>query len=459
MVSGTGQPHLQDSIDFSMCSYSAADYVPPSLENSPVNSPVNSPTSTLRGPSATANRSFNFTMDYFAPSPNSASSSSSSLLLVAPPNTPCGSIRSVRSDNLLAIEPEDATSHDHTNAVGDNSIQGDVAQHDHQPGEYNIPTAPVAPMAPLPTFAPSEPSWVTWPFPYRMRMSRSFALPPPYNKLTKNPYFGPPVRTCRCCNVNCSAESLSAELAQESLIVALQLQAIRTKLHTLISSTTMTEDIHSIKLFESVQAFLNLARVIVDEFDEVATMFKVRWEHRLTPLPEPAPPRYFNEDGDDFDDDILSMFPAATFLGDSVIDGDVFCRVWKHCESRFEKFKVVDAADTLLANDFVTRIFNNYVELTKRLRKGNYMRGRILLVQAKLARERKARKEVRMERIMGNIRRIDELETIGDDTCEVEGDDAIRMAIREDELVADAEANDMRRRWNRRQNEQENHQG
>lgn len=451
-----GQPDSSDlgSYDFS-CSYSAADYVPPSLENSP----TNSPNSTLRGPSTTSNRRFNCAMDYFTPSIDPVSSNSNSYYYpVAPPNTPCGSIRSVRSDDLSTMGPEDATSHDHMNAVGSNSVQEDTVQSNCNEPHLNM--ALVAPVAPVAlTDTPSEPPWVTWPFPYRVPMSRSFALPPPPNVLTRRPVFGPPARTCRCCNINCSAESLFNELTEESVIVGSQLQAIRTKLHTLISSMTMTENIGSVKLFESVQAFLNLARVIVDEFDDVVSKFKVRWEHRLTPLPEPAPPRYFNEAGDDFDDDILSIFPAMTFLGDSVINGDVFCKIWKHCESRFGKFEVVDAVDVLLANDFVQRIFTNFVELTKRLRKGNYMRARMLVVQAKLAKEKKARREVRIEMVIRSRRRIDEHETIGDDTCVVEGDDAVRMEIRTNQLAADAEADEMRRRWNRRQNELANRQG
>ncbi|KAL0639180.1 hypothetical protein Q9L58_001866 [Maublancomyces gigas] len=362
------------------------------------------------------------------------------------------------------MEPEDATSNGHINAVGGNPIQEDTVQYNHNESQlsvYHAPASPdmsVVPVAPMDYSAPSEPTWVTWPFPSRVKMSRSFALPPPSNPLVRRPFFGPPVRACRCCNIYCSAESLSDELATESLVVGPQLQVIRTKLYTLISSMTMTVDIGSIKLLESMQAFLKLASVIVDEFDEVVSKFKVRWEHRITPLPEPAPPRYFNEAGDDFDDDILSIFPAMTFLGDSVIDGDVFCKVWKHCESRFRKFEVVDAVDVLLANDFVQRIFKNFVELTKRLRKGNYMRARLATVKAKLAQEKIERKDVRIEKIIRRIRRIDEDETIGDDTCMVAGDDAMKMELRVNQLAADAEAEEMRVRWNRRQNELANRQ-
>lgn len=444
---------FEDPFDFS-CSYSAADYVPPSLENSPVTSPTNSPPPTPRGPSTTVNRKFNCAMDYFDPPTDPPSPNSRSYPYpVAPPNTPCGSIRSVRSLDFSTMEPEDAASNGHINAVGGNSIQKDNVQYNHNESDTSV-----VPVAPRDSSAPREPIWVTWPFPSRVRTTRSFALPPPLNPLVRRPFFGPPVRTCRCCNIYCSTRSLSDELATESLVVGPQLQVIRTKLHTLISSMTMTVDIGSIKLFESMQAFLDLASVIVDEFDEVVSKFKVRWEHRLTPLPEPAPPRYFNEAGDDFDDDILSIFPAMTFLGDSVLDGDVFCKVWKHCESRFGKFEVVDAADVLLSNDFVKRIFKNFVELTKRLRKGNYMRARLEVVKAKLAQEKIDRKDIRIEKIVRRIRRIDEHETIADDTCIVEGDDAMRMEIRVNELAADAEAEEMRVRWNRRQNELANRQ-
>lgn len=462
MVSVIYQPDsldfdLDGSFDFTMTSYSAADYIPASLENSP----ANSPTSTLRGPSTAGRRKFSSCADYFALSVDSAASSSTCDSTVAPKNTARrGSIRFNWSSSVSTIAPEDTASHDSISPAHRDSVN--PTRHDsitpedtvrdgstgHEPGLSLTPSIPLS---------PCDLSWVPWSFLCRrMRMYQPLALP--YIIPTKLPVFGPQVRTCRCCNIHCSAESLSAELAQESLIVGPQLQALRTELHILINSMTMTVGTGSIKLFESIGAFLDLARIIVDEFDRIASRFQVRWEHRLTPLPESGPPRYFGWGVGDHES--LSSLRPAICLGSSTIDATGFCSFWQHCASRFGRFEVVDAADVVIANEFVQRIFGNFTELSMRMRKGNYMHARRVAVDEKIALEKKERKEARKRGVMvfRRKKRIDEVETIGDDFCVLEGDDAMKMEIRSNQIAADAEADEMRRRWARRQNEYSNRQ-
>lgn len=276
---------------------------------------------------------------------------------------------------------------------------------------------------------------------------RSLALP--HVPLTKSPVFGPPVRTCRCCTPDTSPELLSAELAQEGNIMGPQLDALRSKLNLLISSMNMTVEIGGAKLLESIGTFLNLARVIVNEFDQIATKFSVRWEHRLTPVPPPGPPRYFRE----FEENELmaGLPPGIAPASETVNDRD-FCCFWQHCAWGFSGFRIGDATDVLIANDFVQLTFNHFRELKVRMRRDLYQRARLAVRDAKLAQERKDRKDVRRVPVVKKKKRIDEEETIGDDTVEVEGDDAVQMQIRTDQIAADAEADEMKRRWDRRQN-------
>lgn len=287
----------------------------------------------------------------------------------------------------------------------------------------------------------------SWPAIPRRRKYRSLALP--YVPLTKPPVFGPPARTCRCCTPDISPEFLSAELSQEGNMMGPQLDALRSKLNLLISSMNMTVEIGGAELLESMGTFLNLARVIVNEFDQIATKFSVRWEHRLTPVPPPGLPQYFHEFGEN---ELMAGLPPGIAPASETVNDREFCCFWEHCAQGFSGFRIGDATDILIANDFVQLTFNHFRELKVRMKRDLYQRARLAVRDAKLAQEMKDRKDVRRVPVVKRKKRIDEEETISDDTVEVEGDDAARMQLRTDQIAADAEADEMKRRWDRRQN-------
>lgn len=470
-------------------SYSAADYVPGSLENSP----ETSPNSTMRGTPGTGRRRFQCGADYFAtPTPSLSkfnirghqyTASDASSITITPENFARHGHKHTASDaSSITITPENVARHGHKYTASDASSLT-VTPEDDTHHRYAAPD-PITPRnAAQPYFSPGidiendelpdfssdtaleddEPPVLdisdsvftrvegnlvfNWPIiPCRPKYV-SLALP--HSPPTRRPVFGPPIRTCRCCTPDTCPALLSAELAQEGEVMGPQLDALRTKLHLLISSMNMTVEIGGAKLLESIGTFLDLARVIVNEFNQIVTKFSVRWEHKLTPVPPPGPPRYFNQFGEN---ELMAGLPPGIAPASETVDDGDFCSFWQHCAQGFGGFRIGEARDVLIANDFVQLTFNHFRELNVRMRRDIYLRARLAVRDAKLAQERKDKKDVRRVVVIRRKKRIDEEETISDDTVQVEGDDAVQMQFRANQIAADAEADEMKRRWARRQN-------
>lgn len=486
---------LDSSFDFGLSetSYSAADYVPGSLENSP----ETSPNSTVRGTPGTGRRRFQCGADYFAtPTPSLSkfnirghqyTASDASGITITPENFARHGHKYTASDaSSITMTPENVARHGHQYTASDSSSFTETPEDDTD--HRHAAPDPVTPMnviqyyfGPsmdlendvLPDF--SSDAAIEYEYGYDGPPTVDFSdsvftqvegnvvfnwpaipcrpgcvsLALPYSPPTRRPVFGPPIRTCRCCAPDTCPALLSAELAQEGEAMGPQLDALRNKLHLLISSMNMTVEVGGAKLLESMGTFLNLARVIVNEFDQIVTKFNVRWEHKLTPVPPPGPPQYFNRFREN---EVMAGLPPGIAPASETVDDRDFCSFWQHCAQGFSGFRIGESKDVLIANDFVQLTFNHFKELRLRMRRGLYLRARLAVRDAKLAKERKDKKDVRRVVVIRRKKRIDEEETISDDTVKVEGDDAVQMKARKNQTTADADADEMRRRWACRQN-------
>lgn len=280
-----------------------------------------------------------------------------------------------------------------------------------------------------------------WTGPGLSRPLRYHSLSLPLPRVVKPPVFGPPICTCRCCPPGCSAASVSAEFANDSEIVGMELEALRTELHVLIDSVFLNVEAGTDELLESMGAFFNIAGALVDESDRIVTKFRVRWRHRVFLLPQPDPPLEFPAgDGDDLS---LTDLALTMWSRKSPVDVLVCREFWQHCVRGFSMFgEVVDATDILAANQFVKRILRRFAKLKSQVKECIEYQEQRAARAVKLAenkKEKKRQKEVeKMEqemrrdrrRLVADARRIDEVETISDDTVEVRGDDAAQLRRR-----------------------------